>query len=460
LIAYNVEFDGCHLPLTINRVVGGLNMFFCKVYFGFVVFMFATIVAATFSLAESLPPVTAIEHEKIGGLPTQWTPVPREDYIKVVKLLQAQNQSNLANLHTVKGVYAVESSSYYSTKDMASAGLSSSVDAIKTLSFDLDFVADVKRNYIFRKKIVTGHVFRRADNNEEINAKNVRAMQHISVMKNDTYVEHNMQRHGEYREMPDYPDLLDKTVAKKAWSTKIKNWQAEYPNPLEPLDHMNWDPFDVAIRSLLSKNAAIMKTMATSFFIFEADSVENGKKLKWYSFQVISDDTTFHRKVVHRTFWSEASGFNPVGLVFNEIKNDGSEKFFSLLKADWKNFGGVFVPSMYLTVLYLPPNDRFVSSRRITAKDLVVNAPLSADQFEFSALGLKDGDYLLDGTNKRIYSIQDNKPVYVARFHAKYKSPGERRTNTVRLIILVAGFVLIAIGVYMKIRNNRKRNET
>jgi hypothetical protein len=90
--------------------------------------------------------------------------------------------------------------------------------------------------------------------------------------------------------------------------------------------------------------------------------------------------------------------------------------------------------------------------QKMTMQDMQINQPLDSKQFSYSALGLGDGDILVDQIKHQVFTIQNDQPVYLAKFYEKYQTPSERNTNRVRIAIKLLGFVLIALGIYISIR--------
>jgi hypothetical protein len=91
-------------------------------------------------------------------------------------------------------------------------------------------------------------------------------------------------------------------------------------------------------------------------------------------------------------------------------------------------------------------------------EDIVINKPIDSKQFSYSALDLGDGDILVDRIKQQVFTIQNDKPVYLAKFYEKYQTPRERGFNRGRMFIMLLGFALIVFGIYLKIRRKRSEN--
>ncbi|MDR2171010.1 MAG: hypothetical protein LBP59_12780 [Planctomycetaceae bacterium] len=424
-----------------NGVVVLLIVVFCDVF--------------SLVLAEEIDLVSKTDTEYIANLPLQWSPVPFADYAKVIKLLQSQSQGNISRIETLKGIYSVEFSQHLTSsqiRDITEAA-GTSKGATQTVNFDLEFVADARSNFIYRKKTMTGNDFKEMGQSEKIKTENLAGTEYVAIERNDVSIERSLMKQNTFQELPDYPDMTERNVARKYTSAKVANMHlAEYINILKLIDLKNWEPLDVAMRTLQSHNASVVKKMSSYYFIYESNT-----PIKWYAIQVVFDDTTFNRKMVRKSFWNESNGFLPLGMSAYVIKNDGSEELSNLTVATWKKFGGVFVPETYLQMNYLP--DGMLSfSRSLKAQKLEINTPLDPNQFELAALGLKDGDYLLDEIRKQVFTIQNGKPVYQAKFYEKYQTSQEPGRNRILLLIMTSGLILIAFGIYLKIRRKKSEN--
>jgi hypothetical protein len=115
-----------------------------------------------------------------------------------------------------------------------------------------------------------------------------------------------------------------------------------------------------------------------------------------------------------------------------------------------------FIPIISSNV-YFMSDGRLSVREKMTMQEMQFNKPIDSKQFSYSALGLGDGDILVDQIKQQVFKIQNERPVYLAKFYEKYQTPRERGFNRVRLFIMLLGFALIALGIYLKIR--RKRNE-
>jgi hypothetical protein len=417
-----------------------------------VIVLLVVVFCAVFSLANEVTLVNKTDTEYIADLPLQWSPVPFADYMKVLKFLQSRSQGNIAGIKTLNGIYSVEFSQHLTSSQMRdiTGETGNPKSTIQIVNFDLEFVVDTNSNFIYRKKTMVGNEFKQAGQSEKVKTENLVGTEYVAIEKNDTLIERNLIKQSAFQELPDYPSLIEKNVARKYSSAKAANMHlAEYINILELIDLKNWEPLDVAIRTLQSFNAHVVKEMASYYFIYESNT-----PIKWYAIQVVFDDKTFNRKMVRRTFGNESNGFLPLGILAYVIKNDGSEELSNLTAVTWKNFDGIFVPEKYQQIYHLPDGS-LSFSRLINAKKLEVNTPLNTNQFELATLGLKEGDYLLDEIRKQVFTIQNERPVYLAKFYEKYQTPSERNFNRVRMFIMLLGFALIVIGIYLKIRRKR-----
>jgi hypothetical protein len=160
-------------------------------------------------------------------------------------------------------------------------------------------------------------------------------------------------------------------------------------------------------------------------------------------------------EMIFKTYWYPEKIFLPVHYTVIKKQNDNTELTWSLTQIEWQQYDTIFYPKkIYETTNY--ETGKLSYRRNMTLNNPLVNKELASDQFSFSALGLKNGDLLLDEIKQTVFTIKNDKPVYLAKFYEQYQTPRERNFNRVRMFIMLLGFALIALGIYLKIR--RKRN--
>jgi hypothetical protein len=397
----------------------------------------------------------SLDAEIIDGLPENWIRVPSGKYVEILQFLLNQYKGNVSKFKTFGGIYNVEYTQYLEASFMANIGVSSSQGGFQIQKFDLEFAIDNENHRIFRKKTIKQNAYKKTERATELfNVKNVSGQETTSIMENDSVTIFNHNPIAGAKELPGYPDLSKKKIARKVPLQQIKYLHlAEYIDPLEPLEDDTWGNVGITLAELKSKDQKRLKKMSTTFFIYETSS-----KPVWYMTCTFMDDKTYNRKLIVRDYWSETAGFNPVGLTWREIQSDKNEKLVSATAASWKKIDNVFVPEKYFKNNYPPESKNLGFSRLMEAKHLYVNTPLNENIFKYSALGLRDDDYLLDEINRKVFTIQNDQPIYLAKFYKKPQTPRERRTSQVRLFLILTGFALIALGIYLKIRRRRIEN--
>jgi hypothetical protein len=125
-----------------------------------------------------------------------------------------------------------------------------------------------------------------------------------------------------------------------------------------------------------------------------------------------------------------------------------------LLQVRWKKVNNIFFP-VESRIVVNKDDGKLSYRRKMTLDDIEINNPIDSKQFSYSVLGLGDGDILVDRIKQQVFTIKNDKPVYLAKFYEKYQTPRERGFNRVRMFIMLLGFALIALGIYLKIRRKR-----
>jgi hypothetical protein len=179
----------------------------------------------------------------------------------------------------------------------------------------------------------------------------------------------------------------------------------------------------------------------------------------WFLAEIIIPQNS-STEMIFKTYWRPERIFLPVHHTVIQKRNDNTELTRGLTQIEWLEYNATFFPKKAYSTTYYDTG-KLSYRRYMTLNNLLVNEVLASDQFSFSALGLENGDLLLDEIQQTVFTIQNDQPVYLAKFHEKYQTPRERNTNRVRIAIMLLGFVLIAIGIYLRIRRKRieKNNE-
>jgi len=144
--------------------------------------------------------------------------------------------------------------------------------------------------------------------------------------------------------------------------------------------------------------------------------------------------------------WSGPVGFNPVTLVFEEGEKPGGPVRRST-SWTWHLVDGVFLPAIVSEVQRDADAGNIDTYKRISElKECSLNKPLDAGQFEYAALGLSDGDIVLDDLNRTVFVMNGQEPTKLAEYHERYVPPGTPSLPSgIRFWLVVGNIAVVAL---------------
>jgi hypothetical protein len=156
---------------------------------------------------------------------------------------------------------------------------------------------------------------------------------------------------------------------------------------------------------------------------------------------------------------SPEAGFNPVRRVVS--LDHAGEKMLKDVQWQWKRFGEIYLPAEVTTVQYDRQTGTPTNSLRVRLGKCIVNKPVDPDQFTYKALGLKDGDLVMDRVDRQFLIHENGKLVKLADFGKRYAPPASPSTpamSTTRWVLVAFSIICLAIAVTaLAIKRSRSR---
>jgi hypothetical protein len=213
---------------------------------------------------------------------------------------------------------------------------------------------------------------------------------------------------------------------------------------------MIWGNIAVAIEALEGKQGTDdKKKISQTCFVFESQDVIGSK---WYRvYRKFSTGNLAHGDIEVNILWHESVNFLPV---FHMI-TDESDNTRNLIQVRWEKSDDQYFPAESYSVIYEKPGV-LSFRRRITTQKIAINQGVGTEHFFFLSLGLGDGDILVDRVKQSVYTMKNDKPVYLAKFYEKYRTP-EEQASRFRFVTMGLGILLIIIGLYLRYMRIRKR---
>ena len=158
---------------------------------------------------------------------------------------------------------------------------------------------------------------------------------------------------------------------------------------------------------------------------------------------------------------SPGVGFNPV-LRLLSADNAGT-KVLKRVQWRWQRFGEIYVSSEVSIVEYRPWSKIPTGTLKATLTQCVLNRPVSRNQFTYEALGLQDGDLVMDRVNRQFLVYEGGKLTKLADFGDKYVAGDSARAQSeviARLLLAAcsSGLLIIVAAILILRRVRSARN--
>ncbi|MDR1385522.1 MAG: hypothetical protein LBJ67_16995 [Planctomycetaceae bacterium] len=387
-------------------------------------------------------------------IPQNWQLITNNaDKLNIMQLLVTTAKNGKNGIDTLKGQLSVQYEGKINNITAKEIDFSTNLLGEKPIShkvdFTIDFTSDLTNERSFRFRKETNSSFN--VEGQILKSSNTPPYNTISIVSSNEYI-YSFEKEilPTIPELPDYPGTENKRVAwRESPEPLVNKTLVEMIDPYEYFDlKKTWGNVESFYEHMKGIHGNLLKEAALKdISLFEAKDEKNNK---WYRiFYKVSCGGNFDEVNI---FWFQEVKFYPVCYLYT----NSSHITTNLLQVRWKNINGLLFPVDSYVVSYYNSGD-LSYRRKMTMSDVKINEPISPDQFTYSALGLKDDDILVDRIKQTVYTIQNNKPVKLAKFYEKYQTPYERNVNIFRFIIIGIGILLMATGVALRLLRYKKR---
>ena len=247
------------------------------------------------------------------------------------------------------------------------------------------------------------------------------------------------------KELPGYPLTPERNIARvepPVPDTAIRDTFCV--DPYEWYDFFVWGDLGTYSDWLDGKGGEEKKALAVERLrVYEAED-EHGVKWIRFCIRMKSGAET-------NLYCSDVSDFMP--LFLSRKNKDG--KLVEFRYAKWVSDNNVYYPHEYESSFFLPDGN-LAAGKKISVSDIKINQTVNPKVFTVKSLKMPDGSLLVDQIQQKIFRFKKGKPVFFADFYSKdFKlDPPEkmREVSKFRISAVVLGFVLIAVGVFLKFR--------
>ncbi|WP_165219490.1 RNA polymerase sigma factor [Aquisphaera insulae] len=333
-----------------------------------------------------------------------WSPVPPAESIRVLEMLIAKTKANRDAIRTWKGAYVFQASSLLKGTSIPPALMVrlKSVPVLSESDFKVDFAVDTAAKSTYQDKETTRSQFRVASSGEPIEFMNVAIGDLRSIVTPSQILVFDVS--AQDRPITPVPPRLPKR--KPRWATKFAPEERHRVADSDPANVftiggpvMAWDELEDYASALKGqRGSGRAAEMARQLTLSQAESPSGS----WYWVQVRVDGPNGGKSGYLTSVWSPEAGYNPVIRFFSWDRPDGPPG--SITQWTWKPVDGVYIPASYRFASINP--DGTVADRKTATLDRCeLNHPLGANPFDYEALGLGDGDIVLDSTTQRYYVL-------------------------------------------------------
>jgi hypothetical protein len=342
-----------------------------------------------------------------------WSEVDAAKGVAILDMMATQSRTNYEKIRTWLGTYTVQSV-LLMRKEEIPGKPDMPGGVFLSAEFDVDFVADMATSRIFRS--TESHTFNwiSRENGSRLDIPSKESYGERSLVTREHYVRFDPNNViSSLDVLPDHPDAQNKRIG----YVDVKEL-ADRQNGQDLLDprsfygnsfgRMFWEYFE-GYKSEVSSPEVTAR-------VFESD----GPGGKWYRICRPYNDVKYG-KTFAIFIVSPESGFNPVRYI-SAVDIDGAKPQQERRLA-WTKCDEIYVPQTAGMFIYEDPgSDKVTYHRQAILKQCKLNEELASDQFEYRALGMKDGDVLVDNIKKVVYMIRDGKAKDLGAFGDKYAS--------------------------------------
>lgn len=397
-----------------------------------------------------------------------WKEVASSAQVQILERLSAQTRSNYERIATWAATYSVHVETYLSpafVKDAFAGRLpkDSTSALVQESEYSYKFAIQMETGSIFREQDTTRFRLLTTDSRKPMTIPRVQPVDNRSIVTAKKYVYFAPKEpRATYSVLPDHPEAQNKRAAHRVPLKKVRhNERGELMDPRVffhcSTPSMSWMELDMYISALNGKDGAEKQRMAEERLKI-AKATNAGSP--WYRIQLV---ITFPnaRDVLVTSVWSPLAGYNPVSLMFT-ARSQATGVARRSVSWQWKRVAGIFVPEFVREVLHPEkPGNIDTYKRIVKLKECSLNKPLDPKQFTYAALGLGEGDLVLDEVEKNVYIMHNGEPQRLAGFHEPYVAPqlSARKTTWFWPIVANVVFVIMLFLAYLARRRRAVKDE-
>lgn len=394
------------------------------------------------------------------GAELAWREVASSSVQPVLEMILSQVRGNYGRIQTWTGSYAVQSQRYFSPDRVNATFAGRIPDHVSALIMDMaysqQFAIDIESAKIFRSKDTSQLKWISASSHSTVKIPGVDAIEDNSIVTNDSYLHFSPKSSASnYTVLPDHPDAQHKRAAYRLAPEKARG--QHYGDLMDPRafysvsgGKMFWEELGDYARAVQETSTGpLSKELGERIKVYEAES----EHALSYGMVVRLEDRRQGGDVFMSSVWQEASGFNPVS--FRIAADAVGKATRSLTGWRWRKVGDIFVPSEVSSTMYDEATGRVDYHRVARQEDVQINRPLDPHQFDYQALGLEEGELVLDKVSREVFAIRNGEAIKLGNFGDSYRRSSAGRVTMA--VVGVLGFLCLAV-IVLSLRRRQKES--
>jgi hypothetical protein len=256
--------------------------------------------------------------------------------------------------------------------------------------------------------------FLKAGSDESVTIRDVGPSDNRSIITSERYIHFDPKQAGTTGVI-EHPDVEGKRCAKVDSRRRAEmEVHGDTPDPriffkTDPSNNF-WSPLELLAPYLWKHD----KRIEDSVIVSQA----KGPGGTWYRFRErLTNGPGTPVSWMTITF-SPQAGFNPVSYVMADKDPDG--KTDGKIEWQWNVIDAINTPSMIKESSFHGPDHTLSYERVSTLKDCALNKPLDAHQFDYQALGMKDGELVLNDIERTVYKLKEGSLVKLGNYGDRY----------------------------------------
>jgi hypothetical protein len=348
-----------------------------------------------------------------------WTDVAPGERLRIIEMLATQTKGNYEKIKTWTVTYAYRLRQYLSEKYVSDVftGESAPKKKVGALMQEFDcefkFACELKLASFFVDKTTSRMGFVDVGTGEAVTIPNVFPADSRAIVTSERFIHFDPKQSGTTGVI-EHPDVAGKRSA--AVESRHMAERQMYGDTPDPRTFFKLDAGST-FWSLLEGLAPYLWKHDQRIEAAVIVSQAKGPGGTWYRFRERFSGGNGPGSWM-TIVWSPQAGSNPVFRVMADKEPDGKPE--SKTEWQWKLIDGIYIPSLIKESSFHAP-DRTLSFERVsTLKVCALNQPLDAHQFDYQALGMKDGELVLNNIERAVYKLKDGALVKLGNYGDRY----------------------------------------